>query len=113
LIAFIRNQRSPRCIQSFSYTKEILLAGVKRFLDLYASGNVFQDQSTYKKFTLRITPLIDRYVDWLAEVNQMNKADVIREILETAALNDLDYQRTKTSASPAATDEGQEAEWGE
>lgn len=46
------------------------------------------------KFTLRITPQIERYLTWKAKRKKLSKADFLRDrILEDIIANDEDYQK--------------------
>jgi len=45
------------------------------------------------KFTLRLTPSIDQYLDWKAEKNNLSKADYLRKLLKEKIIpNDGDYE---------------------
>ena len=45
------------------------------------------------KFTLRITPRIERFLHWKTHNTKVSKADFLRELIERLIDQDEDYQR--------------------
>jgi hypothetical protein len=65
-------------------------AKVKEFLH-YLDQDIGKEAHSVK-FTLRLTPKIERYLNWKAEQKKSNKADFVRQQLEEMMKHDEDYR---------------------
>lgn len=89
LLQYIRHKKAPRPIKTFSYVKQSLPTAVEAFLRRHNDALVDYDDAPSIKFTLRLSPRIERFLSWSAGANGISKADVIRELLsETAQKTD-------------------------
>lgn len=80
-----------RNIRTFSYTAKTLETGIRNFIRLYDPAEQRSEQIASVKFTLRLTPHIDRYLDWCVQKTGESKADMIRRLLEQKATADKKY----------------------
>ncbi len=64
---------------------------VKEFLQ-YLDQDIGKENHSVK-FTLRLTPKIERFLHWKAEKQTTNKADFVRQQLEEMMKHDEDYRR--------------------
>src|SRR3989339_431522 len=82
LLSYIKRRPAPRAIKTFSYTEKSLPGGLQHFLELHDKSLRKTDDLASIKFTLRLTPRIDRYLDVCTEKHHKTKADYIRDLLE-------------------------------
>jgi predicted HicB family RNase H-like nuclease len=61
------------------------------FLGLLESGVLIKEKVNVK-FTLRVSPRIERYLNWKALRIKKSKAEYVREVLNQTAINDKDYK---------------------
>ncbi len=61
------------------------------FLELLESGNLMQEKVNVK-FTLRISPRIERYLNWKAVGNKKSKARYLRDLLDNFMKEDPQYK---------------------
>ncbi len=92
LLAFIRRQKAPRIVRSLSYTADTLIDGVDKFFELHHPHHPIADHLPTMKFTIRLTPALDRYLEWASAKYRLPKADFLRDVLTRTALHDQDYQ---------------------
>lgn len=92
VIAYIKKQPAPRSIKTFSYSTQSLAEGIRRFVAQQHVDPEERDVVPSIKYTLRMTPQTDRYIQWLSEKERKTKAIVLREIFAQMALNDAEYQ---------------------
>ncbi len=82
----------PKSVQKKSYTSTNVREVLGKFLNSIDRTVTLQDIPNIK-FTLRLTPAINHYLDWLARYQKINKADYIRQLLKDNAEGNQDYQR--------------------
>jgi hypothetical protein len=95
LLNFIKQQPQPRSIKTFSYVSQSLPAAVRRFLRMHSDNTNDRDDFATIKYTLRLTPRVDRYLQWRADATHESKADVIRSLLLDLAQSDTTYRDTE------------------
>ncbi len=61
------------------------------FLSLLESGALIKEKVNVK-FTLRISPRIERYLNWKTLKTKKSKAEYVRDILDKTAKEDKDYK---------------------
>ena len=79
---------------SFSYFSKKKLAGlIENFVRKSEQGNLVEVPSI--KFTLRITPSIERYLQWKSKELGLSKADFLRNVIENDVMGkDKNYKRS-------------------
>lgn len=82
----------PKSVQTRCYSATDIRQVLGRFLGGIDRSVVLPDTPNIK-FTLRLTPAIEHYLDWLVQYKQINKADYIRAMLKQEAENNPEYQR--------------------
>ena len=91
LLSYIKKRPAPRPIKTFSYTAPTLLLALKNFVVRHDDGQDENEDLPTIKYTLRMSPRIDRYLQWVTETNGINKADFLRELLARVAEEDVAY----------------------
>lgn len=81
----------PKNLMLKTYTKEGLEGIVMTFLRSIDAGAIREVPSI--KFTLRITPSIDKYLDWKTHNTDGTKADFLREEIDRMVKDDEQYQK--------------------
>ncbi|MFH1426865.1 MAG: hypothetical protein ABIG66_05570 [Candidatus Kerfeldbacteria bacterium] len=89
---YIRKQKSPRPIKTYSYTEKTLPRAIANFIVLFDPEQKEHENIPSIKFTLRMTPRTERYLTWLSDKQGMSKADLLRNILENEADADKKFQ---------------------
>lgn len=84
------NKEVKKYIKISFYSKESLHAKVRAFLQ-YLDENLGKEAYTIK-YTLRLSPRIDRYVTWKSERVKKNKADFIRDAMSDQMNADEEYK---------------------
>lgn len=74
------------------YTLKTLQGILEEFLRTIETGELRAEVPALK-FTLRLTPRVDRYLSWKAKKLKLAKADFIRNILDEIIKNDPDYRQ--------------------
>lgn len=92
LLKYIRKKLAPRPIKTFSYMEGTLAAGVEHFIALHDPNRQEHDEAVTIKYTLRLSPRVDRYLTWYSEKHEVNKADFIRDLLTRKAKDDRQYR---------------------
>jgi len=72
------------------YCNENLKSVVSKFIDLIGAGDARKELATVK-FTLRMTPKMERYLTWKVNNTKMKKADYLRILLNEIIESDQDY----------------------
>lgn len=93
LLTVIKHKAAPRPVKTFSYTEATLLEGVQHFLDDLLLTPEDQDDIPSSKFTLRLSPRIDDYLEWYSAQHAITKADYLRALLTRLAKQNKDYRR--------------------
>lgn len=91
ILSYIKKRSAPRSVKTFSYTERNLSSTVERFVQLHDPRTQEHDDHPSIKFTLRLTPHIERYLSWYSESHDISKADHIREILTQKAKENDQY----------------------
>ena len=82
----------PKSVITKCYTATTINEILAKFLQSIDRSVSIAENPTIK-FTLRLTPAIDHYLNWLAHYKQLNKADYIRKLLKDDAEQNADYQK--------------------
>lgn len=82
----------PKSVQTKSYSSTNVREVLGKFLSSIDRTVTLQDIPNIK-FTLRLTPAIEHYLEWLARYQKINKADYIRKLLKDDAEGNGNYQR--------------------
>jgi len=94
LIRYIKKpQTQRRTVRTFSYTKKSLPRGLAYFIRLHDPNAAEREDAATIKFTLRLTPHIEQYLNWLAAAEGESKADCIRHLLEQQVKEDNTYAK--------------------
>lgn len=87
--ALTYNKEVKKYIRIVFYSPENLNTKVRAFLQ-YIDENVGREAYTIK-YTLRLSPRIDRYATWKSAQAKKNKADFIRDTMGDMMKNDEEY----------------------
>lgn len=98
LVGFLRRKPDPYTLIVRPYRDTDLGKEVHEFLEYLAGGAVREAPSL--KFTLRITPSLEKYLEYRARVAQQSKADFLREHLEQLMKDDAAYLRSLRRSIP-------------
>lgn len=82
----------PKSVQTKAYSSTTVREILGKFLSTIDRNVTLEDVPNIK-FTLRLTPAIEHYLNWLARYKKINKADYIRKLLKDDADKNVDYQR--------------------
>lgn len=97
LLDVIKHKVAPRPVKTLSYTDATLLDGVQRFLDTLLQVDLDRNDIPSIKFTLRLSPRIDDYLNWYSQQHSITKADYLRALLTRLAKQNKDYRRHEKS----------------
>ncbi|MBI4407118.1 MAG: hypothetical protein HY565_01305 [Candidatus Kerfeldbacteria bacterium] len=92
MLAHLNKPGVPKTVSTRSYSS----TNVREVLDKFLQGidhTVSLAETPNIKFTLRLTPAIERYLNWLAQYRKANKADYIRKLIKDDADKNAEYQR--------------------
>ena len=78
---YLTKKNTPDYIRMQSYARRELDAIVTLFINEVGSGKGIKERPKIK-FTLRITPRMERYLDWKSKKLKKTKADFLREFIE-------------------------------
>lgn len=95
ILNYVRSRNTPRLMKTFSYTPATLQHSVSHFVHAFDSDSKEHDDIPSIKYTLRLTPRIDRYLEWMSTQQSKSKANVIRFVLSQIASEDEDYTEVK------------------
>lgn len=86
-------QGSPsRLVALASYN----LTNIEKILKKYFKNTFIKKETPCIRFTFRITPLIQKYLDWQKNINKIPKAEFLREaIIEKIIKPDKKFQKNK------------------
>lgn len=93
LLKVMKRRATPRSVKTFSYTSRTLPTVVHRFLRRQMPHSPEREEMPSVKFTLRLSPRIERYLEWYQQTHHINKADYIRDLLLTVSRKNAKYQR--------------------
>lgn len=91
LLSYVKKRSASRPIKTYSYMDETLSRAVTNFVQAHNPEKEKEDDVPSIKYTLRLTPRIDRYLDWISQEQRISKADLIRSTLTTIARADEEY----------------------
>lgn len=97
LLNYLIKRGTPKCITTHAYSDKSLSNFVERFL--VANTNLpspFEDIPSIK-FTLRLTPQVDRYLEWKAKRLNRSKADILRDWLRLKMDEDFDFKTKRNN----------------
>ncbi|EKD75928.1 MAG: hypothetical protein ACD_43C00275G0005 [uncultured bacterium] len=83
----------PKCMNFKTYTRATVDIVIHRFLNSLDKTIHLEDTPNIK-FTLRLTPGIDDYLQWLARQKKINKAEHIRKLIREDSEKDDNYQQS-------------------
>lgn len=93
LLTYLIQRGTPKCIKPHAYSPGSLANVVDRFLADVTQLPMEMDEVPSIKFTLRMTPKVDRYLDWKAKNLNRTKADVLRDWLRLKMDEDGEFQK--------------------
>ncbi|MBU1148961.1 hypothetical protein KKI23_02605 [Patescibacteria group bacterium] len=91
VLKYLRTQKAPKFFQIATYGGKTLEKELINFLQFIKAGKIKEIASL--KFTLRITPSIERYLHWKTHNTKNTKADFLREEIEKLIKNEDNYQK--------------------
>ena len=91
IINYLSQKNIPASIKHKSYTSSSLEHVLEQFLQS-TNTTLSSNETPSIKFTLRLTPTLDRYMKWLVDHRQANKAEYMRRLLTKAMKEDEEYQ---------------------
>lgn len=89
--ALSKNADVKKFIRIVFYSSDNLIKHLKSFLQ-YLDEDIGKELYTIK-YTLRLSPRLDRYVSWKSEREGKNKADFIRDTMNAIMKSDEPYKR--------------------
>lgn len=82
LLAYIKRKSLPRPVRTFSYTESTIVKALEEYIRSLDPDAQDHDNLPTVKFTLRLSPRIERYLLWYTKQHGISKADYLRELLE-------------------------------
>lgn len=98
LLLFLKKKGVPRMVKTFSYTEKNIQFALKNFIDTYDPARD-RDNEPSIKFTLRLSPKIDRWITREGKRKKKSKADLLREWLELEMERSFDESIGETAPS--------------
>lgn len=92
LLQHLQKPTVPKTMIAKSYTSTTIKDVLSKFLQSI-DHRVTLEETPNIKFTLRLTPAIEHYLNWLAQHGGVNKADYIRKVIKEDADKNVDYQK--------------------
>lgn len=89
-LSLLKQKKIPNFVCIKSYSRSTISHVLSQFLSILKSDSD-KNQSNIK-FTLRISPRIEQYLQWIARKQNSTKADYLREIVEDYMKQDNDFQ---------------------
>lgn len=93
LLEYIRKKRAPRKVKTYAYLEHELPMVIDKFIRRFDPRVNAEDDIPSQKFTMRLSPRLDRYIEWNAKRNSESKADSIRRLLTNSMEEDPTYLR--------------------
>ncbi len=90
LLSHLKRKGVPKCIEIKAYSDSTLDGLVSKFLRGLGDMSEVNEKPNIK-FTLRITEKIERYLDYKAKQEKVNKADLLRKLIEKEINDDDGY----------------------
>jgi len=91
---YLTKKNTPDFIQMQSYTHKDLEQRVIDFIKEIETGRGIKEKPTIK-FTLRITPQMERYLQWKSKKIRSSKADFLRDLIEEIISKDEGFRGVK------------------
>ena len=91
LLMFLKQKNIPRTIKIKAYTDASLHKTVTDFLHSI-KGRVEEIEIPSIRFTLRLTPQLDKYLNFAVHGKKITKADYLREMLKNKMASDEKFQ---------------------
>lgn len=91
LVHLQKDKNTAKFLNLEYYTENVLEKTLLDFLQTIEKGEGREAPTI--KFTLRITPRIERYLHWKTHNIKISKADFLRELIEGLIDKDEDYQK--------------------
>ncbi len=85
------DKKLANCFYFHFYNENNLEKILSDFIDLIGAGDVRREVANIK-FTLRLTPRMERYLAWKVTHTKMKKADYLRVLLNQLIENDEEYK---------------------
>lgn len=92
MLLHLQKPTVPKSVIARSYTSTNLKDVLGKFLQSIDRTVKLEDTPNIK-FTLRLTPALEHYLDWLSQYQGINKADYIRRLIKEDADKNADYQK--------------------
>lgn len=92
ITSYLSKPNVPKSVQLKAYTKTNLRDVLHKFLH-GIDKTVVLEETPNIKFTLRLTPAMEHYLNWLCRYKKVNKADYLRRVLKQDAEQNEDYQK--------------------
>lgn len=93
---YLTKKNTPEFIKIVQYTSAALEEKLLEFLNECSTGTIIKEKPNIK-FTLRITPHMERYLEWKSKKLKKKKADFLREIVEKIIEGDGEFNPTRKS----------------
>lgn len=92
LLMFLKQKNIPRSIKIKAYTDSSLSKTVMDFL-YSIEGRVEEIEIPSIRFTLRLTPQLDKYLNFVTQGKKITKADYLREMLKNKMTENSKFQK--------------------
>ena len=91
LLNYLSQKNIPPSITTKVYTDSSLEHCLEQFL-ISVDDSLSNNEHPSIKFTLRLTPTLDRYLQWLVQHRGINKAEYLRSMLQKTMQQDNEYR---------------------
>ena len=91
VLKYLNTKQAPKFFQIIEYSEKNLEQKLIEFLKVIKAGGIREIPSI--KFTLRITPSIERYLHWKTHNTNKSKADFLRKDIGEKMKKEEKYQR--------------------
>jgi hypothetical protein len=93
LLSYIKQKSTPRPLKTFSYTDATLYEAIDTFIHKHDTRFADAHDQPSIKFTLRLTPRMEEYLEWYAKKHHATKADALRDLLRAQAESDSEFTK--------------------
>lgn len=93
LLEYIRKKRVPRKVKTYAYLEHELPGVIDKFIRRFDPRINAEDDIPSQKFTMRLSPRLEHFIEWSAKQHGESKADAIRRLLTTSMEDDPRYMR--------------------
>lgn len=91
ILRYLDERKVPKVCQIRNYTAKTIPWLLTEFMKTIDSRDIKEIPRI--KFTLRITPTIDEYLDWKTQNTKLKKADFLREEIDRLIEKDAEFQQ--------------------